>query len=445
MKETDKNKAAYPAPRYAWSMVGLLTLAYIFSMLDRYILGYLIGPIKADLGFNDFEVGLLTGPAFTILYATTAIPIGLLVDRKRRTWIVATGIAIWSAFTVMTGFARTFVMMFISRMMVGVGEAVLSPSAFSIIGDSFPPERRAKPIAFYSSALVVASGLTGLIIAVLLGWAEKMGEINLPLVGVIEPWQLIFLSVGAPGLVVAVIFLLVKEPPRTESPQKTDIKLDAAFVFVGSKLATFLCFVSLFVTMVSIAYAHFNWLPEMFERSFGTENWSRRHYAARNGTATMIIGLSTYLISGWLSDHWSARGQKDAPFLLSIIGFLIMVPSTIMAPLMPTGWSAFALLCVSTVGIGMVSCTGVTALLQIVPGHVRGTVVALYYMTISFVGGFISPPLVGWLSAHVFGEANLNLAMAVQPAIFGIPTLLLLPLTLKLYRQELATAEKDHV
>jgi len=438
---SDKTPLKFPSPNYGWSMVGLLTLAYIFSMLDRYILGYLIKPIKDDLGFSDLEVGLMTGPAFTLLYATTAIPIGLLVDRRSRTKIIAIGIAVWSLATVMTGFARTFWSMFIARMAVGIGEAVLSPAAFSIIGDSFAPQKRAKPIAFYSGALVIASGLTGFIIAFLLGLAD--GTIyKLPFIGEVPSWQFIFVCVGAPGLVIALIFLAIKDAPRTESAQKPDENLSDAFKFILSRLPMFLCFMTIFITMVAVAYAQFNWQPEMFERTYGTEDWSRKNYAARNGTAVLFIGLVTYLFSGFISDWWSAKGQRLAPLLLSVIGLLILVPAQFIGPLMPSGWVAF--FCVNvlgTIGIGMVSCTGVTALLQVVPGQVRGFTVALYYMTMSFVGGLTSPLLVGYMSSNVFGEDKLYVAMSVLPLIYGIPAILLLPLTIKLYRRELALLE----
>jgi len=434
-------KLKYPSPAYGWSMVGLLTLAYIFSMLDRYILGYLISPIKEDLGFTDLQVGLMTGPAFTLLYATTAIPLGLLVDRRSRTKIIAAGIAVWSLATVMTGFARTFWTMFVARMVVGIGEAVLSPAAFSIIGDSFAPEKRAKPVAFYSGALVIAGALTGFIIAFLLGFAEGT-VFSLPFVGEVPSWQFIFFCVGAPGLIVALIFLALKDAPRTESAQKPDEKLSDAFAFITSRLPMFLCFMTIFITMVAVAYAQFNWHPEMFERTFGAEDWNRKNYAARNGTATLIVGFSTYVFSGFISDWWSARGQRLAPLFLSAIGLLILVPAQFIGPLMPTGWAAFV--CVNvlgTIGIGMVSCTGVTALLQIVPGQVRGFTVALYYMTMSFIGGLTSPLLVGYMSSNIFGEDKLNVAMSALPLIYGIPAILVLPITIKLYRRELAARE----
>jgi len=433
-------KTEYPNPIYAWSMVGFLTLAYIFSMIDRYILGYLAKPIKADLGFTDLQLGWL-GLAFTLLYAFMAIPFGMLTDRKKRVWIIAFGIAVWSTATMATGLMTTFALFFVARLFVGVGEAVLSPAAFSIIGDSFPKERRAKPIAAYSAALFLASSITSFIIAFLLNVFEDQGAKVFPIFGELESWQFIMIGVGAPGLLVAILFLFLKEPPRTESAQKDGAALSDAVVFAGQRWATLFCFVSIFVTMISIAYAQFNWLPEMFERTYGEEDWGRAKYAVRNGAATLGIGLSTYFTTSVVSDEWSRRGRTDAPYILAIIGLFIMVPTTIIAPLMPTGWGAFNMLMVATVGIGMISCTGVTALLQIVPGQIRGSIVAYYYLAITLLGGLVSPLLVGWLSTNVFGEDKLNLAMSAQPAIYGIPTILLLPVSYRLYRRELTKRE----
>lgn len=441
-------KPDYPKPVYAWSMVGFLTLAYIFSMLDRYILGYLTKPIKADLGFTDTQMGWLA-LAFTLLYAFAAIPFGMLTDRKKRVWIISLGIAIWSLATVATGIVTNFatgagiafIGFFFARLFVGFGEAVLSPAAFSIIGDSFPKERRAKPIAFYSAALFLASALTGYIIKFLLGYFDTVGAQSFPIVGELEPWQMILVIVGAPGLLVSALFFFLKEPPRVESQQSADSRYSDAIKFAMSRWATLLCFVSIFVTMVSIAYVQFNWLPEMFERTYGEDNWGRGLYAGRNATATLIFAVPTYFLSGIISDAWSKRGRTDAPFILAIIGLFIMVPATIIAPLMPTGWTAFGVLCIGTIGIGMVSCTGVTALLQITPGYVRGSIVAYYYLAITMLGGLVSPLLVGWLSTSVFGEANLNYAVALQPALYGIPTMLLIPITYRLYRKELAARE----
>ena len=112
---------AYKKQSYAWYMVALMTIAYMFSFIDRYILGLLIEPIKADLGLTDTQIGLLLGPAFAIFYATMGLPLGYLADRAKRVSIVSIGIMIWSLATVASGFAQKFSHLFIARMTVGIG------------------------------------------------------------------------------------------------------------------------------------------------------------------------------------------------------------------------------------------------------------------------------------------------------------------------------------
>ena len=118
-----QSEKSYPSPRYAWYMVVILTIAYVLSFVDRYILGLLIEPIKADLELTDTQIGYLLGLAFSVFYATMGLPLGYLADRKRRTFLVAAGVAVWSAATVASGKAKTFTNMFIARKTDGAGAA----------------------------------------------------------------------------------------------------------------------------------------------------------------------------------------------------------------------------------------------------------------------------------------------------------------------------------
>ena len=214
----------YPSTRYAWYMVILLTVAYVFSFVDRYILGLLIEPIKADLELSDTQIGLLLGPAFAIFYATMGLPLGWMADRKRRTWIVGFGVALWSAATAASGLAKNFTHLFLARMSVGVGEATLSPCTMSMISDSFPKANRAKPIAFYTMALSLGAGIASLISAGVLQWAKTVPNIELPLVGIVAPWQFTFFVVGLPGLALAVLMFTLREPPRHVVKDDPDIE-----------------------------------------------------------------------------------------------------------------------------------------------------------------------------------------------------------------------------
>lgn len=396
----------YPAPGKAWGMVVLLLIAYVFSYTDRTILSILVEPIKKDLELSDVQIGLLLGPAFAIFYATMGLPFGWLADRYRRTWIIGGGFLLWSAATVASGLSRSFFQLFAARMSIGVGEATLSPCAMSLIADSFPNEKRGRPIAVYSMGIIVGSSLAFLIGAFVLGWTRRAEVPELPVLGAIEPWQAVFIAVGLLGILPALLFLFLREPKRMLE-RSTDSALQGASMldmlrYVAGYWKTYVSFISLVCLMMTVAYAGF-WNPAMFERTFG---WSGEKYSLINGIVTLPLGLCIYWISGWLSDRWTQRGRRDAPLSIMIVGTLIMTPLLAAAPLMPNGTLAFIVLTVGGVGMMMMTAVSVTALLNITPATIRGQVVALYYMTVSMFGLFVGPTTVGFLSQHVYGEAS---------------------------------------
>ncbi|GAB5486931.1 MAG: MFS transporter [Parasphingorhabdus sp.] len=440
--QTEIQEAAttvYPTAKAGWFLVIMLTIAYIFSFIDRYILGLLIEPIKADLGLTDEQIGWVIGPAFAIFYATMGLPLGWLVDRSRRTWIVAAGIFVWSLATAVSGLAKNFWHLFIARMMVGVGEATLSPSAMSMIADSFPPEKRGKPISVYVAALSLGSGIASLIGGAVLIWAKTTESVAVPFFGALAPWQLTFFAVGLPGLLLGLVFMFIKEPPRQAAELDSDLdgnSISDALKYVGRRIGTYGTFVSMAAVMAIIAYSQ-GFLPATFERTWG---WPAEKYALINGVALLIFGPATVFITGVISDRWTQAGIKDASLRLLIIGYVIMLPTAILPMFMPTPEIAYAILCLNTVGIAMISGMAITALLAITPGQIRGQVVALYYMAISMAGLFLGPSTVGILSTRVFGEENIRLAMATLPVVYGLVPLLLIPLAIKFYRRQL-----DHI
>ena len=219
----------YPSASAGWFLVIMLTIAYIFSFVDRYILGLLVEPIKAEFNLTDIQIGWLLS-AFTFVYGFVGIFMGWLIDRGRRMWIVSIGVALWSAATVATGMAKNFVQLFIARMSVGVGEATLSPATFSMIGDSFPPEKRGKPIAFYSSALPIGAGVASLVSAGIIAWAASGGSQSLPFFGELSPWRFTLIVVGLPGILLALFFLFMKEPIRRPAPVSDDVVTGSGFL-----------------------------------------------------------------------------------------------------------------------------------------------------------------------------------------------------------------------
>ena len=175
--------AGYPEPRWAWYGVGVLMVAYTFSFIDRYVIALLIQPIKQDFDLTDTQIGLLSGLAFAIFYTTLGIPIGRLADRYNRRRIISAGIFVWSLMTGLCGLAQSFWQLFAARVGVGVGEAALSPAAFSLIADSFPVQRIGRALSVYSVGVYFGSGLAFIIGGAVIQLVTNAPDVVLPLIG----------------------------------------------------------------------------------------------------------------------------------------------------------------------------------------------------------------------------------------------------------------------
>jgi MFS family permease len=427
--------SSLPSRAYAWYTVALLTLVYVMSFVDRYILGLLVEPIKADMALTDTQIGLLLGPAFALFYTTMGIPLGWLADRTRRTLIVGVGAALWSLATMACGLAKNFVQLFIGRVAVGVGEAALSPCALSMIGDSFEPHKRGRPVAFYSAALSLGAGIASLLGASVIVWTKSVDVLQVPLVGEVAPWQFAFLAVGVIGLPLALLLFTLREPARQERAGLTGddqaAGLKQAFSYLRDNRRAYFGFVPLVCVMTTVAYSQ-GWLPAMFERTWG---WPPERYALYSGIGLLAVGPLTVNFAGWWSDRLSAQGVADAPARILVTGSLILIPTGCLAPLMPTAWLAFGVLMINLIGIAMVSAVAPTALLNITPGEIRGQIIAVYFLLISLTGLVLGPMTVGLLNDFVLGEAGVRYSVALVPLIYGLPVLLLARGPLRAYRE----------
>lgn len=202
-------------PAYSWYALGVLVVVYVLNFIDRNIISILAEDIKADLGLRDDQIGFLYGTAFGVFYALFGIPLGKLADSWHRIRLMTAGLAIWSAFTALSGFAKNFTTLSVARIGVGVGEATASPSAYSLISDWFPKKMRATALAIYSSGLYIGGGISLLIGgAIVENWNEAY-SVDAPLG--LAGWQAAFIIVGLPGLILALIVSTLREPVRGQS------------------------------------------------------------------------------------------------------------------------------------------------------------------------------------------------------------------------------------
>jgi len=429
--------APLPKTGYAWYTVALLTIVYIFSYIDRTIFTLLVVPIQNDLNLTDTDISLLMGPAFGFFYTTLTIPLGWLADRSRRNWIVAIGVTLWSAATILCGMARNLTQIFTARMLVGVGEASLSPCALPMIADSFPPEKRGKPIGVYSAALSLGAGVAGLTSAAVIVWSKSAGQISLPFFGDLEPWQFAFILVGTPGIFLGILMFLLRDPARQE---KVGLAADGkaglrdAWSHVRTDWRLFAGVIGMVCVMTTVAYSQ-GWLAATFERTWG---WPAEKYALYNGIMSLALGPVTVFATGWYIDRLHARGRRDAPVLLMIAATLLLLPTHALAPIMPNGNLAFGMLALNLIGIASLTTSGATTLMSITAGEVRSQVTALYFVVISVTGLMLGPTTVGLLSDNFLGSDNIRYAVSLVAAIYGLPLLFSLRGTLLSYRKRLA-------
>lgn len=199
-------------PAYSWYALGVLVVVYVLNFIDRQILSILANDIKVDLGVEDDYLGFLYGTAFAVFYALFGIPLGRLADSWKRVRLMSLGLALWSAMTALSGFARDAATLTVARIGVGVGEATASPAAYSLISDWFPARLRATALAIYSSGLYLGGGVSLLIGGLVVeNWNAAYPDGGpLGLAG----WQAAFLAVGIPGILLALWVLTLREPVR---------------------------------------------------------------------------------------------------------------------------------------------------------------------------------------------------------------------------------------
>src|SRR5579859_279198 len=207
------DESGYPSRSYAWTVVAILIATAVLSYTDRQVLSLLVDPIRAELGISDTQISLLLGTAFAVVYGIAGIPLGWLADRTSRRNLIFGGVLVWSIGTLACGLSHSFGELFAARIVVGTGEAVLSPAAISLISDYFPPARRGTAVGFFLSGIAMGNGA-----AILIGGgvlhAIGSGALAATPLAAYAPWRMVLLLIGGPGLLWALAILLIREPVR---------------------------------------------------------------------------------------------------------------------------------------------------------------------------------------------------------------------------------------
>ncbi len=438
-KKSSADDAAYPSPYYGWYITILLTLIYILSFVDRQVLSILVEPIKADLQISDTRMGLLMGAAFAIFYGTMGLPLGWLADRVKRKFVLGVGIAVWSAATIASGFVRGFGALFGARVLVGAGEASLGPCAYSLISDVMPPRRRARAIAVYSSALSFAMATAYLLGGRVLAWAEAADFSAYPIIADMRPWQFVFVVVGAPGILAAILVLLMREPKRIDVRAESQaLPITYVLKYFGQRLPVYIALFTPPTAMTIISYTHlFNFA--LFSR---LHNWGPTKLSLYMGLILLCVGPASTFLGGWLVDRKTNAGFADGGIRVMRLGLLIMVPNAALFPIMPTAELGLLFYGFCTVGMTILTAAAVPSILALVPAEIRGQSTALYLMVISIFGLLLGPALVGLGNDYVFAdEMKIGYSMSLVAVVFGGVAIAGLPWIVRQYRGELARVQ----
>jgi MFS family permease len=430
--ETPFETPAAPAPSlgYAWYVVFVLMICYTLSFIDRQILALLVGPIKSELQISDTAIGLLQGLAFALFYTICGLPMGRIADRSSRRNLVAIGILLWSAMTGLCAAARSFTSLFLARMGVGIGEAALSPGAFSLIADYFPKERLSAALSVYSMGVFIGSGLALMVGGTVVQAVTKWPAVEMPLLGVIAPWRFTFLAVGLPGVLVALLTLTVREPLRRNALRRKDgqaARLTTAEVIEQLRLRwQSVAGVSLGMGGQSMCtYAFTAWGPSFFQRVHG---WTSAQTGQRLGLVILITGCTGMYLGGALSDRWLKRGMREAPLRVGVLASIGVAISFGVAFLMPgasAGWT-LAFLVPGLFFLALPIGSAYASLQLIFPNQVRGQVTALLLVVFNLIGLTLGPLLPGALNDYVFHDERMvgpSIALTVIAGSLVVVTL----------------------
>jgi MFS family permease len=432
----------YPSAGYAWYVVGVLTLAYIFSFIDRQILSLMVVPIQKDLGIGEKQMSLLMGASFAVFYTLFGIPLGRLADTRSRRAIISVGIAVWSVMTAGCGLAKSFWHLAVMRMGVGVGEASLSPSAYSLISDYFRPERRSTAMSVYSMGIYIGSGLAFILGGFIMQLASGTESTVLPWIGPVRSWQLVFFLVGLPGLLVSLLLLTVREPVRKGSRWKTDGSAvtapspRAVWDYIQLNYATFLC-LTLGTGLIALyGYGSYSWTPAMLIRRYG---WSQATTGLVFGIIVAVSGTLGIVSGGRLAD-WlrQKKGHADSNLRIALWGAIGGLPFVLLFPLAPSANAAAALLVPVVFFMSMPFGVAPAAIQQMMPNTMRAQATAFYLFVINLVGIGLGPTIVAALTEDVFRDKQaVHLSLLVVGAVSYTLAIFLLAVGLKPYRRSL--------
>lgn len=400
---------SFRSDSYAWYVTLVLSVANIMAYVDRQIITLQVEPIKQDLGISDTQISLLQGFAFAIFYAVLAVPLGRLADSKNRKWIISVGVFLWSLATLSCGLAKSYVQLFIARMFIGIGEATLSPSAFSMLSDYFPRNKLTRAIGVFTGSSFLGTGVALLGGGFLIAYLADVGEVTLPLLGLVKPWQMAFIVVAIPSFMLILLMATVREPPRQDVQGQRQIAPASAstseiLTFVRTNWSVFGPIYIGFSILTSVQFGLGAWIPSFFIRVHG---YTAGEIGIAYGLLVTTLGTLGTVSGGFMCDWLRGRGYADANLRTAIIAAVPTIPLIAIFPLI--GDPRLALLMIAPLCFlgSMPFGAGTAAIPMISPNRMRAQLVAVYLLVANLIGPGMGPWLIAICTDYVFEDPKM--------------------------------------
>ena len=391
--------------RTAWTAVAVLLSLYALAMLDRQIIALLVKPIRADLGISDFEISLLQGFAFSVLFCILGLPLGYAVDKISRRLVIVVGVLIWAAAATASGLASNFTELFLARLFVGVGEAALAPAAFSILSGLFPRQRLTFALSVYSIGALIGSSIAYGVGATVIEFAQYPWVKSI--FGSLQPWQIAFIVTGLPGFVFAFMIYLIPEPPRGSG--RGAAAAGQLMAFIKSRWTFLLPHFIGYSCMGILAYANMAWMPTFLARTYHMPITSIGLVMVGY---TLIAGSAAMLTSGRVVDWMTRRGYTDAHFRFYIFASMLVTCTGSLSFWAPNPYVFYAIFSWGAVATAM-GAVAASAMQIVTPPELRGRMSAIYLLVTGLIGMISGPALVAALTDFVFqDDAKLYAALS---------------------------------
>jgi MFS family permease len=390
----------YPQPKQAWYVVGVLLLCYIFSFVDRQIIGYLVEPIERDFGMSDSQVGLLSGLAFAFLYTVLGIPIARLADKMNRRNIIALGVFLWSLAATSCGLAKSGVQLFLGRIGVGIGEATLSPSAYSMMVDMFPREKQASAFSIYNMGITVGSALAALLGGVVVFvFAKSDSTYALPILGTIPGWQMAFIVTGVPGMLLPLLLLTIRDPKRRGLIKTKDasgravtaqLSMWEVFKYTWKSKAFYSKIFFAWGFMSVMGYGVGAWLPASINRLYGMDTGT---IGILQGICILAINTPAVFFFGKISDRLTKKGVQDAPVIMCLVSAVAVAITAGLPYMMPNLVMAWVMIAISSICFHGYVALSPMIVSQVTPNQMRAQVSSMCLFVVNMLGLGVGPSL----------------------------------------------------